>query len=584
MSKSCIVQAPAAGCVDFVRRAVLSRHFIENSVDPVTGQPYFSVFYGHPLELWHDWPDFGDLTARYWEACHMIREMTGVAPHNTNTLGDMLFSYFGSDGLSYRPATLYSTNSAELFDNSRTIYALCSVYMATQEKMIKEAIVNLVRGLEMISEVEKGYRYIPGSRYSHGAWESRTIDCGYFIGPLIRPLMKAYEVTGYELARELAIDFARYVVEVSHLFGPKGEFDDHCHSRLATACGLFVCGRAAQNNDWIQIARNAWDFARAKSGPCGFVPEYLGFHAGQFRSETCAIMDYLDLTLLLASAGDDAKWSEAERVVRNHLIESQVTSTDWAPAGNASERSDLFLSDNVAERMLGGFAGWSSFDQMFGITPCYSEGWYLTEYARQLYRNRKRVFQNCCGPAGLRSLYLAWSQVMEFEEKELRVNMLFSRSIPGARMNVVDGDKNQIQVTIAVDRPCNLNMHVPDWCPYGGYSVTINGETAKTSVVSDRLMVLGINSGDQVVVTLPYEIKTVEYVVAHGAYPPEVFDITFKADSAIRINRVSGGISDGERAKASVLYDSYPLYRRSEYDVYAEESTPIVSNASIDWF
>jgi hypothetical protein len=570
--------------VDFVSRAGLSRHFIENSVDPVTGQPYFTVFYGQPVELWHDWPDFGDLMARYWEACHMIREMTGVAPRNTNALRDMLLSCIGSDGLSYRPSTLYSTNSAELFDQGRTLYALCSVYMATGEEAIKEAIVNLVRGLEMISEVEKGYRYMPGSRYAHGAWESRTTDCGYFMGPLMRPLMKAYEVTGYAPARELAIDFARYVVEVSQVFGPNGEFDDHCHSRLATACGLFVCGMDAQNDDWTQIARNAWDFARAKSGPCGFVPEYLGFHAGQFRSETCAIMDYLDLTLLLASAGDDTKWSEAERVVRNHLIESQVISAGWAPAVTVSERSDLSLSDNVAERMLGGFAGWSSFDQMFGVTPCCSEGWCLTESARRLYLNRKRVFQNCCGPAGLRSLYLAWSRTMEFEGDELRINMLFNRSIPGARMKSTDGDGNKIQVGITVDRSCNLNVHIPDWCTDGAYSVTRNGEKAQTSVLSDRLMIPGIHPGDQVVVTFPYEIKTVEYIVAHGAYPPEVFDITFKADSAIRINRVSGGMTDEERAQASVLPDVYPLYRRNDCDVYAEENDPIPSNASMCWF
>ncbi len=58
---------PARGSVCFEARANLSRNYIERTVDPATGQPYFDVFDGAPPELYHDWPDFGDLTARYWE-------------------------------------------------------------------------------------------------------------------------------------------------------------------------------------------------------------------------------------------------------------------------------------------------------------------------------------------------------------------------------------------------------------------------------------------------------------------------------------------------------------------------------------
>ena len=332
---------PASGAVDFESRAKLAVNYLERTVDPVTGQPYFDVFDGSPVELFHDWPDFGDLSSRYWEAALMIRDMTGVPPANLNRLRELTLSYFDSDGFSYRPLTAYSSNVAEMFDQSRTMYALCSAYMADPDAQVKSAIIGIIDGLISVSTERDGYRFIPGCRYKHGEWEEpidfdNAPDSGYYLGPLLRPLVKAWELTGYQPALDLAVDLCRFLLDKARILDENGRFEHHVHSKLSGAAGVFVCGKASGNVEWVRLARLAWEYARELAGPCGFVPEVLNLPDHPvFRSETCGIMDYLELTLLLALDGDESKWGDAEKIVRNHLIESQLTGTHWAESGQS---------------------------------------------------------------------------------------------------------------------------------------------------------------------------------------------------------------------------------------------------------
>lgn len=581
-----IERIPAAGSMSFEARADMSRHFIQNAVDPCTGQPYFDVYYGSPVQMAHDWPDFGDLTARYWEASYMIRDMTGRAPANMQQLGDSLLGWMDSeDGLNYRPETLYSINSAELFDQGRTLSALCSAYMAEGDPTIRAAMLGMVDGLIGISEASEGYRSMPGSSYSHGTWNFWTMNSGYFVGPLIRPLVRAGELLGYEPAIHLASDLSRYVVEKAHMFGPNGEFVDHVHSRLATAAGLFACGKVTGNSEWMEIAAKAWEYAREKSGPCGFVPEYLGEHAGQMRCETCSIMDYLDLTLLLALNGDASKWGEAERTLRNHLIESQVSRADWASAGPIVPRDDLTLSDNVPKRMLGGFGGWTAFDYFFGMTPRATEGWLQRDVTpRDLYLEKRRMFQNCCGPAGLRALYLVWSQSAVAQGDRLCVNMLVNRGIPEAAVSVGEAKDGAIELETVLKQTLELDLRVPEWADESKVVTFADGTPMRTIISGGRLRTGALEAGSVVQIRFPCTGTREDFIVQHGNSPHETFSISFIGDSAVDVKRMSGGMTDQERAEASVLHDAYPLYARNAFDVYSAEAFPRSVKASINWF
>ena len=67
--------------LDLPERARFGLNFLANNVDKNANcLPYFwTLFNDDPAEARHDWPDFGDLTARYVESFIVARRMLGIA-------------------------------------------------------------------------------------------------------------------------------------------------------------------------------------------------------------------------------------------------------------------------------------------------------------------------------------------------------------------------------------------------------------------------------------------------------------------------------------------------------------------------
>ncbi len=579
---------PKSGSIDFDTRARLYAWHTDNGVDPENAQPYFEVTYGHPIEFLHDWPDFGDLTARYWEGALMAADMTGVVAANTNRLRDSLLSWFAPNGLNYRPLTPYTTYAAELFDQSRTLLALCTAYMFTGEKRIADQMEAMVDGLIRISEPVGEWRTIPGVRYGKDGWESAalwdSLGSGYFVGPLIRPLVKVWQVLGYEPALELARGIAGYTADVAFVIKPDGEFDSHVHSRLALACGLHACGKAVGEQRWVTVAGNAWNYARSYAGPTGFVPEFLGEGSGRIRCETCALMDYLELTLLLALAGDETKWGEAEKILRNHLIESQAIRDDWGTDGESKPKDQYIWTDNVPHRSLGSFAGWSALDSYFGLTPKGSEGWVYGAAPKEMYAGKMRLFQNCCAGSGMKALYLAWAQAVRREGDRLSVNLLVNRETSDVSVSVREVSGSAVEVAVSVKKPCELSIRLPEWTSSEATKLYVSSAGSISAGVGEHRVDVGaVSAGDNITVVLPYTLRTERFSVQHEKSEPEVFDLKFKGDSVVGIKVVAGATPQEEKNEISALYDAYPLYQRDPADVYGPEPQPTCADASIDW-
>lgn len=581
-------ELPKSGSVSFDTRARLYAWHTDNGLDPDTAQPYFQVTYQHPIEFLHDWPDFGDLTGRYWEGALMAADMTGVKAANTDRLRDNLLSWFAPNGLNYRPLTPYTTYAAELFDQSRTLLALCTAYMYTGDTKIADQMKAMTDGLFAVSEPIGEFRTIPGVRYGKDGWENAsfweddTAASGYFVGPLARPLVKVWQLLGYEPALELARGFCGYAAEIAQIIKPDGEFDSHVHSRLAMACGLHVCGKATGEKRWMDVARNAWDFARSYAGPAGSVPEFLGEGTGRIRSETCALMDYLELTLLLALAGDETKWGEAEKILRNHLIESQAIRDDWGTDGKPRPKDELMWTDNVPHRQLGAFAGWSALDSYFGLAPTGSEKWVYGTAPKEIYL-KKRLFQNCCAGSGMKALYLAWAQAVTCQDGKINVNLLVNRETSDASVAVREVPR-AIEVSVTPKRFCSLSIRMPEWTDSEAVKITAKTAASITSGVQNgRMHVVAVSAGDRIVLCLPFSLRTERHPIRHENSEPEVFDLTFKGDSVVGVEAVSGRSTHEEKMELSPLYEAYPLYQRDPSDVYGDEPRPICSDASIDW-
>jgi len=448
---------PAAGLVDFEGRARFGARFLERMVDPVTAQPYFAVFDLTPTRATHDWPDFVDLAARYFEAACLIEEMTGDAPANVEALREGFTKTFEEEtGLFYRPEGPISTHCADLFDQTRALSALCTWVLASGEDEPRRLGRAMLEGLLSASRREGGVRVFKGGLHGHRG--GIDVDPGYGVGPLVRPLVKLGEVLEDERALDLAVGLTRLILERTETFTSEGAFTSHTHSRLATAAGIHAAGRAAGERAWCELAYGAYRYVRDLGTSFGFIPEFAGGEQPPTTCETCALMDYVDLMMLLARDDHPELWDEIDRVLHNHLIESQFTRADWGRQGTPSAPSELYLEDAVADRMIGAFAGWASATQLFGLTPTNDEDWVAPGADASLYVGLGRLAQNCCAPSGIKALHTIWSRAVERCDGTWFVHLAVNRAVPGLRVESrVPGS-----VRVTSDEDARIALRIPE--------------------------------------------------------------------------------------------------------------------------
>ena len=151
------------------------------------------------------------------------------------------------------------------------------------------------------------------------------------------------------------------------------------------------------------------------------------------------------------------------------------------------------------------------------------------------YIGKRRLFQNCCGPAGLRAIYLAWSKALEYKDDILFVNMLVNRQISAGSVSVYDTEGRAIRLEIRPNRDCNLSIRVPEW------TVASDIASSHTHITKTRIEIIGVHAAERIMVDFPYSITQESYTVRHqGDYGQEDFVIDFKGDSAILVKKTGG--------------------------------------------
>lgn len=85
-----------------------------NRMVDTNGLPYFNIFWTEPIEAAHDWPDFGDVMSRQFQAAIMARRMTGErAPIEAIWRRKLLELVDPTTGLLTRPQTSFSQKVAD---------------------------------------------------------------------------------------------------------------------------------------------------------------------------------------------------------------------------------------------------------------------------------------------------------------------------------------------------------------------------------------------------------------------------------------------------------------------------------------
>ncbi|MDB5872064.1 MAG: hypothetical protein JWQ07_1506 [Ramlibacter sp.] len=427
---------------------------------------------GDPPRMAHTQFDWSDHTSRVIDALLLAKAMTGDAAASTHlpALTQLFDSGFGTDGLHYTPENPWSFHHANMHYQRSVLNALLSLALVEGSDTARRQGNKLARALTEISIHREGYAYFPAVERSPEGWPrgdwsilGSGVDPANTNGRLIFGLSRLAELLPDSEAGELAGAYARHVMHASSAFASDGSFatgmefrEGHFHSRAVTMLGVIRYGHAQRDASAIEWGRRVFDRALQYGTSFGWFPERL-VKSRAHGCETCAIVDMMESAIWLAKCGHSQYWEHAERFLRNQLLESQVTRIDWVkPSTQPTEDSEWETTENVAQRSLGGFAGWS---QPNDLVSKVMHRW-------DLY--------TCCSAQGVRGLFNAWSHATTIDKQAVSVNLLINSASEHATVRSWLPAEGRVEVTL--HRHTELRIRVPSWVDPRNLVLKINGK------------------------------------------------------------------------------------------------------------
>lgn len=522
------------------------------------GLPYFDVFWTEPAEAAHDWPDFGDVMSRQFQAVIMARHMTGEVATIELVWRQKILSLIDAEtGLLTRPETSYSRKVADDGDQALTLYALVTTYVDSPDRDLRNVIVKMTDGLL--------------ARAPNAA----------ATGFVLKSLMTCVRVLGYEPALKLAALDSQTVFNEREVFTPDNTFRQggHMHGNLRTLVG--AADYALYVGDPVLFSRvdGIYRYVRSEATRFGFLPEVIGRKGDIVATETCALMDYLGLAVTLANHGHPEYWGDVERVVRNQLIESQARNLAWLKSDPDKPDTDQFTWRDSAGRMEGGWAGWSSPTHLLAARETLGHHWGGPEL-----QNKTRAFQNCCGGSGIHALYIAWKNAACFENGTLSVNLHIDKLLPQAEIRGFQPFEGLL--TIQIKQACPVRVRVPDFVSPGNITVGVNGHLRQVRTFGNYLEVGLCVPGEVIKVGYPLPLVTEEVEIGNSGFRHYHYRVTWKGDTVVSMEPIgdeySTGYSEFDNKQVAVFYGKEgpgPLYQRHQF---LEKCEPMRSPLHMD--
>ncbi|MDE2999019.1 MAG: hypothetical protein OXU79_08075 [Gemmatimonadota bacterium] len=262
------------------------------------------------------------------------------------------------------------------------------------------------------------------------------------LGRSIGPLVKYYRATGYGAALDLAIVLKDRALEY---FNENGDYDreafgSHTHSTTCVMSSLAQLAELTSDARLMNRVKTFYDNGLgAFSDPLGWVIENSGDEAPADRGEINNSGDILETALILGKWGYTGYYDDAERILRCHILPSQLRDVSFIhdppnPGGDDGKR-------DVANRHLGAFG----FPAPYGHRPIGME--YVS-------------FNMDIVGGGVGSLCEAYRAVASSDEAGHRVNLLFDHETPSLR---IESPYTHPALRVRVKRAGPLWVRVPSW-------------------------------------------------------------------------------------------------------------------------
>jgi hypothetical protein len=372
--------------------------------------------------------------------------------------------------------------SHNLREGMHALYALVKYRQDDRARELAEACIDSI--LELWTPAE-GWDI--GSLRNRYGVELVEPNFTYGIPRLIGPLVKYYRVTSSTAALDLALLIKERVLmdtfvadgEYTHVHGT------HTHSTTCIMSSLAQLAELANDASLLARVKTFYDNGLKEiSNPFGWVIENSSKDQDEGvvdRGEVNNTGDIVETALILGRFGYTRYFEDAERILRCHLLPSQLRDIDFIEEPENPENVDGL--HDVAGRHLGAFG----FPAPYGHEPIG---------CREVKFNMDIVG----GAVG--SLCEAYRSVFRFDETGHHVNLLFDHETDAI---AIESPYTRGVCAITLRKPGALWVRIPSWAA----APSISG----SRIVGDYLFVRDLPVGQKL--ELPYELASRELVLRH---------------------------------------------------------------------
>lgn len=290
--------------------------------------------------------------------------------------------------------------------------------------------------------------FIPQMNWSNTVTEAPGIQISFTtfilgVARAIGPLVKYYLSSRYEPSLDLAIRLAEEAVK--H-YPEDGSFDQelmgtvHAHSITCVLSSLAQLAQATNNFTLIERVRRFYDNGLNElRNELGWAAENTDGRLPA-RGEINVSGDILETALILGHFYGAQYYDDAERIIRGHILPSQLRDNSFIKNPDDSNGDDRY--ENVAERHLGAFG----FPAPYGHQPKGEEN--------------DICFNTDIVGGGVSSLCEAYASCTSYENGIHRIELLFDK-----KTNIIEvtSPYTSDSLTIIIHKPGPLFVRIPTW-------------------------------------------------------------------------------------------------------------------------
>lgn len=465
----------------------------------------------------------------------------------------------GGTVISSKDASVTQITTGEVCGRAVELVAL--YYLRDRDPRWKKIAEQMVQRLSALAVYKDDYAYFTGGWEPNakvGSSAAAPVDWWAWVwnGRAIEGLSLYYKATGYAPSLQLAKKLALFMRDLSKFFEPDGRwligdeykkawgksFAQYDIDRLTVGgasanhalllLALLECATLAGDGESKEFVRRSYEWARNPSLPCG-VSSLVGWFPeiylpGYPTCEGCTVGIMVSLAVKMSQAGVQDCWDDVDRWVRNQFAEMQLTSADWVHqvAGRSTAQSvgEYETANNVPERNIGAFAGWSS-----------GNDW-ATHYG----------VMHCCTGNCIRALYHLWENMITCEGAVLKVNMLMNRASAWADVYSYIPYEGRVELKSKVHCK-DVLLRAPEWIQSNSGKITchVNGVSRSTHWEKRYLSVGEAKPGDMITIAFPIPERNVRKNIGTATY-----SLVLKGNTVVAID------PPGKNG---------PLYQRAEY-------------------